>query len=343
MARRVNRTPILFLGVAILATLIGLFSAKAFAESAVLTNAKDGLQISPVLVDMNADKGKSYNVSVKVTNVTTQDHTYYSIVNDFAAKDETGNPSVLFDSTLPPEISVRTWISTVPQVTVKSGDSVTLDVRINVPQSAESGGHYGVLRFSSNAPQAGGNGVAIAASTGMLFLIKVAGATTEQASLASFFSANSPSDQQTSFFEKSPISFVTRIKNEGNVHLQPTGQIQIHDMFGGLVSTIAVNDQKSNVLPNSIRHFDSTLDTSWLFGLYTADLAVGYGTHGQAITDTISFWVIPYKIVIAALLGISTLIFVLVQMIKVYNRRIIANAIQKNEQTDKKTSKKAKK
>jgi hypothetical protein len=111
-------------------------------------------------------------------------------------------------------------------------------------------------------------------------------------------------------------------------------------MFGNVTSTIAVNSDKANVLPNSIRRFDTTLSSSWMFGYYTADLQLGYGTHGQVLTDTISFWVIPYKIILVALLVVISVIFVLVRMVKVYNKRIIAKAIQKHEKTTSNHSKK---
>jgi hypothetical protein len=152
--------------------------------------------------------------------------------------------------------------------------------------------------------------------------------------VASFYTANS--DKQTSFFEKSPISFVTRIKNEGNIHVKPVGSIEIRDTFGNLVKTLPINDDKSNVLPNSIRRFDSNFDGGWMIGRYTANLTLGYGTTGQAITATTSFWVIPYKLVLIAILVIATFVFVLSKLIKSYNRRIIAKAKNENSAKNKK-------
>jgi hypothetical protein len=314
--------------------LIGIFAHTASAETVVTANARDGLQISPVLVDMNVDKGRSYSVKVKITNVTKEDLTYYSAVNDFAAKDETGNASVIFGNLLPDGASVRTWISTASSVTVKSGESVTLVATVNVPLNAESGGHYGVLRFSSTPPEEDGGKVSVGASTGMLFLIRVSGEITESAKVASFTTASTVDDKQSSFFEKAPLKFVTRIKHDGNVHLKPTGQIDVYDMFGGVVTTIKVNEVKANVLPDSIRRFDTTLDNGWMFGYYTANVTLGYGTQGQVVTGTTSFWVIPYKIVAVALLVLITLVFILVRIMKVYNKRIIKKAIQKHDKNN---------
>jgi hypothetical protein len=195
---------------------------------------------------------------------------------------------------------------------------------VNVPSDAEPGGHYGVLRFSGRAPDLENTGVGLSASTGMLMLIRVAGDVKESASLAEFFTASE--GNQTSLFESSPIGFVTRIKNDGNIHVKPVGLIEVRDAFGNSVSTVTVNDTKSNVLPGSIRRFEGSIKQDWMFGMYTADLTLGYGTTGQALTNTITFWVIPYKLILTVLIGLITLVFIASRLIKVYNKRIIAKA-----------------
>jgi hypothetical protein len=332
MIRLSKKLTIFLMSVAVMATLFGLLPRGTSAETVVTTDAKEGLQISPVIVELDTSKGGSYNVNIQLTNVTTEDHIYYSAVNDFTAKDETGTPSVQFENLLPDTASIRNWVVAPSQVQVKSGQAVTIQAQVNVPLNAEAGGHYGTLRFSGVAPKPQVAGVGLAASTGMLFLIRVDGNIAEKASVASFYATPTAGDKESSLFEKAPITIVARIKNDGNVHLKPTGQIQVHDMFGGLVTTLKVNESMANVLPDSIRRFDSTLSSSWLFGRYTADLALGYGIHGQALTQTISFWVIPYKIILVIAATIITLIFILVRIVKVYNKRIITKAIQKHDQ-----------
>ena len=61
---------------------------------------------------------------------------------------------------------------------------------------------------------------------GVLFLIKVDGNITEKADLAESFTAN-PDGKQSFFFENSPITFVTRFNNTGNVHVKPSGKIEL--------------------------------------------------------------------------------------------------------------------
>jgi hypothetical protein len=301
---------------------------------AASTNTAQGIQISPTLVDLNAARGKTYNITLTVTNVTASDLVYTSSINDFNAADETGSPHIILDSKLPATSSIITWMTTAHQFTLAAHKAMVVNAQITIPNNAEPGGHYGVLRFSGAAPELESTGVGLSASAGALILVRVDGAITEKASLVSFYTSQTQQGAQTSFFENGPISFITRIKNDGNIHIKPVGNIEVRDMFGNLVANLPVNNDKSNVLPNSIRRFDNAkLDNKWMFGLYTVNLTLGYGTTGQAITSTINFWVIPYKIVITILLALATIIYILIRLVKVYNKRIIERA--KNESSTK--------
>jgi hypothetical protein len=316
--------------------ILGMFAAVPVGAETTNANAAQGIEISPALVELNAQRGGTYNITLHIRNVTNSDLVYTASTDDFNSADETGSPHIILDSTLPATASVRTWVNTTSKITIAKQQVQVVNAQITVPNNAEPGGHYGVLRFSGGAPNVEQTGVGLSASVGVLLLIKVDGQITESASVASFYTANS--DKQTSFFEKSPITFVTRIKNDGNIHVKPTGSIEIRDMFGNLVKTMSINEDKSNVLPSSIRRFDTTFDGGWMIGRYTADLALGYGTTGQALTRTISFWVIPYKIILAGLLILATVIFILSRMVKVYNKHIINKHItakSTNENTTK--------
>jgi hypothetical protein len=327
---------VVFSVAAVIATVSSMLVLPASAQT---STAAQGIEISPALVELNAGKGNSYTIKLKVTNVASAALEYTTTIEDFAAKDETGSPQVLIDSTLPPNASVKTWVSIVPKFTLQSRESRDIIADVTVPDNAEPGGHYGVIRFAGRAPDVKDTGVGLAASAGVLMLIRVDGAITEQASIASLYSANADGKQQ-SIFESGPINFVTRIQNDGNIHVKPVGSLVVHDMFGGLVTTMAINDTKSNVLPHSIRRFNSEYKSGWMFGMYTAELSLGYGTTGQAITGTTTFWVIPYKLLLVILAVIITLVFIFKRMLKAYNKRIIAKARHEYEKQNKKPTNK---
>ncbi len=311
-----------------------LITNSAMAES-ISANAAQGIEISPALVELNATKGNTYNIVLNIKNITASTLSYTSSTDDFAAADESGSPKIVLDGQLPTTASVKTWVNMDAEFILQPRQTKIVTARIIIPSDAEPGGHYGVLRFSGIAPTMEDSGVSLSTSAGVLVLIRVAGDITEKASLASFYSAQN--DKQSWFFENGPIDFVTRIQNEGNIHVKPAGNIEVRDLFNNLVSIVPVNEDKSNILPDGIRKFNVQLGQNWLFGHYTASLALGYGTTGQAITSTISFWAIPYKLILVGLFALATIIFILARLIKVYNGYIIKKA--KNEEDNKNKNK----
>lgn len=327
MTKILKTSCILFGAFASIFILNSTTSDIARAESAN-ANVAQGIEISPALVELNAISGGVYNIVLNVKNVTASTLSYTSIVDDFAAADESGSPKIVSDNQLPATVSMKTWVGMDSDFTLQPRQTKTVTASITVPTDAEPGGHYGILRFSGLAPAIKNSSVSLSTSAGALVLVKVSGDITEKASLASFYS--SQNNQQSWFFENSPIDFVVRIQNEGNIHIKPIGNIEVKDIFGNLVSNLIVNEEDSNVLPDSIRKFNSQLNQNWLFGLYSASLVLGYGTTGQAITATTTFWVVPYKLILIWLFVLTTVVFILVRLVKVYNGYIIKKA--KNEE-----------
>lgn len=281
-----------------------------------------GLQVSPVLIDLNAEVGKSYNLKITVTNVTNQALLVKPSIDDFKAKDETGNPQILADGENDSAYSIRRWASAGGSFTLKSKESKVVTVAVIVPPNAEAGGHYGVVRFSavpSEDPEANVN---ISASIGTLILARIDGQINEQLEVKEIFAEKS--GKKGGVFEATPSKIVERIENTGNVHLKPQGTVSVKNMFGKSVFETEFNPQGGSVLPKSIRRFEQDINKRFIFGKYTIELNATYGTHGGVLTTTSSFWVIPFRIIIIALLVIIITVLILRKSIKRYNKRVIA-------------------
>jgi hypothetical protein len=162
-----------------------------------------------------------------------------------------------------------------------------------------------------------------------LILLNVNGNVKEGLSIAEF-SVNH-SGKTGTLFESTPIQFIERIKNDGNTHEQPAGQITITDMFGKKVAAVNVNLPPRNILPQSIRRFEQPLDSSvignkMLFGRYKAELKVTYGSNKQVVTSSLTFWVIPYRLIGLGILVLVIGFIILRLLIQRYNRHIIKQA-----------------
>lgn len=311
----------LLLSAVVLAAIIisGNFKQTSAAEA---NGAQaQGLQISPVLINLNADPGKIYTLKLSVLNTTTGDLVFKSSVNDFKAKDETGTPEILLSNPLPDSASLVSWVQPLGEIPLKSKQTKDLLVRVVVPPNAEAGGHYGVIRFSGTPPGQKQNSVSLAASAGTLLLVRVSGNINESLSFKQFFTASN--GKQTGWFEHGPITFVERVTNNGNVHLAPQGTVTVKNMFGKKVADLKVNEKNGFILPNSTRRYEQNLDKKGMFGRYTASVNLTYGTHGQILTSSLSFWVIPWKIVLIIIVIIALLVFLITRLVKRYNRWIL--------------------
>jgi hypothetical protein len=315
-------------GLSILALLIGSFAPAMFASAQANTNGQ-ALEIAPPVVNLTADPGQTIKTQISLRDVSKGKLVVKGQVNDFVASGEDGTPKILLEDNDSNPYSLKKWISPLPELLLNPKQIENLPVTIKVPMNASPGGYYGVIRFTATPPELDGNGVSLSASLGALVLLKVNGNVKENLSIEEF-SMNSPG-KSGSLFESTPLQFVERIKNTGNMHEQPTGQITITDMFGKKVATVNINLPPRNILPQSIRKFEQSLDSSVLgdkklFGKYTAELRVTYGANNQVVTSSKTFWVIPYTLIGIIILLVVGGFITLRILIKRYNRHIIKKA-----------------
>lgn len=296
------------------------FLSTGLAGAATSSGNGQGLEISPPLIDIKTDPGKTVTTQVKVRNVTQETLVVNAQFNDFVANDETGTPKILLKSGDKSPYSIKSWLEAPESVTLSPGERETINVIMNVPADASPGGHYGIVRFTGTPPEAEGGTVALTASVGTLYLVNVSGKVVEAAKIAQIYT--SQNNKQSSLFEKGPVLITTRVQNTGNVHFKPKGTIQINNTFGKTVKVIQFNNGERNVLPGSIRKFESIFNQDRMFGKYTAKVDVVYGSENQIASSSVSFWVIPYKTIILVLL----IIIVIIVGFRRYNRYIYNKA-----------------
>lgn len=286
-----------------------------------------GLEISPPVIEVSANPGQTVQTIIRIRNVSPGVLIASGHADDFGATGEEGQPKLLLDETEATRFSLKYWIKSVPDLTLAPQELKTATVNIAVPNDAEPGGHYGVVRFTAQAPELKGTGVALSASIGSLILLKVNGAITEKLSVAQFTPVKD--DHPASLFESGPIKFLVRLKNEGSVHEKARGTIDVIDTLGKKVGAVVVNEKGGNVLPGpdgqNIRKFEQTLAKKNLFGHYTAKLNLTY-SNGKPLTASVGFWVIPWKQLAIAFIIVLLLFAALRLGLRRYNAWIISQA-----------------
>lgn len=314
-----------FLAVAAVGLALLSVYAPRVAAQGTDSGKGNGLKIAPVRTDLTIEKGGSRQISLFVENITAFPITVRGVTNDFVASDdESGEPRIILDEKeSAPGNSFKTLVGALPGATLKPNERREMRVTLSVPKNASSGGYYGAIRFAPGESDSDKN-VALTASVGSIFLVRVPGNVTERLQVESFKVANS--DGITgSLFNAGPVSVVTRFKNLGNIHVQPFGKITVKNFSGKVIEEFEINNAqpRGSVLPGSIRKFDNKVKQEKLFGRYTVEGSFGYGSDGELIMAKKNFYVIPFKMIAAIVFGIAFLIFVLPRLIRAYNQSII--------------------
>ncbi len=324
-----------FASAALLMAIVTVFTGLAPALAATSSNSSTGtnvsgqaLEIAPPVITLTVNPGQTVNTQISIRDISSGNLIVTGQANDFVAAGEDGTPKILLngDEGNNP-YSLKDWVQSLPQLLLIPKQIKTLPVTIKVPSSASPGGHYGVIRFTATPPELKGTGVSLSASLGALVLLTVRGDIKDQLSVAEF-SVNK--DGKTGhIFQSTPLNFVEKIKNTGNVHEEPSGIIIVKDLFGKAVASVSVNQANRNVLPGSIRKFSEPLDktslgTRRLFGRYKATMTLHYGPNKKdVLVATATFWIIPYKMVGAAILLLIGGFFLLRTLLRNHDKRMI--------------------
>jgi len=307
----------------------------------IFLNARclEAITISPPLIEAEMRRGEVGALKFKVYNDTEQAKIYYLSKGDFKAQGEDGQAEFFEEGTMDENFSLSSWID-LPgkQVVLEKGQWAEVALTIEVPGTAEPGGHYGAIFFSdlpSWLPKDGSSGVSVGARMAALILAKVEGEIDEQGRIEDFYV-----NEKKSLYSHLPISFSVRFSNQGNVHLKPRGEIEISNMLGGKLVEITqietvdeqgevievekldflpVNLAQKNVLPQSSRRFEAVWmnesnDKDGFFanlgkeirdfriGRYTFSVKMSYGEQAKELQGReVSVWFLPWRLILTIL------------------------------------------
>ena len=111
-------------------------------------------------------------------------------------------------------------------------------------------------------------------------------------------------------FTQGPINFQLLFENKGDLHLTPYGEINVTNMFNENVGFIELDPWFA--LPKSLRSREVLWERELLIGRYTATAQINRGYDDIVDTQTVTFWVLPWK----AVLGVFGILFFLSLVIR---------------------------
>ena len=280
-------------------SLLGIFLAIIFVVKLHAQTPPPALIVHPSNLDLSLTPGAPQKGVIFLRNNTNRTVTIQTELRNFTAQGEEGGVDLTAGATA---YSLADWIKVSPStVTIKSGVEIPFTYTITPPANAEPGGHFGSIVFATipSTGTSGNVGASVSEEIATLFLATIPGPVNEQATIESF-------NTDKSFYEFGPVNFIVRVKNEGGVHVRPSGVITLTNTFG---QKSVIGFQGDNVLPGAIRRMPVAFNQNFLIGKYTATLGLAYGTKNTQIYASTSFYAFPVRIGIAILIVILLFFF----------------------------------
>ena len=226
-------------------------------------------------------------------------------INDFIVQDTHGTPQLLPQSTLNNQYSAANWVGITPDTfIIEPHQRYSLRYFIQIPSDAKPGGHYAAVSYvPANAGSTNSTGTSVLTKLGTLFYITINGEITEKANVSEFLA--------NPFQEYGPVTLTTNITNMGDLHIRPSGEIRVYDVFGRLIATEKL--QQNNIYPTATRTFENTVGKTWMIGPFQAKLLGAYGQgHNLPLVASVTFWVFPWRVtlvivllIVAVVLGVT--------------------------------------
>jgi len=265
--------PLFFVAVIAIGLFVSIYAQKV----------TPGLQVHPSNFDVTVQPGKSTTETVYLENRTNKTVPIKVFLRNFTAIGEEGAVSLTEEDTT---FALAKWITVLPlTATILPQASQKFTFTIRPPLNAEPGGHYGSLVFATIPTSLTKTGAALSEEVASLILARIPGNATENATVESL-------TPEKNFYEFGPVTIDMRIRNFGQVHIQPVGQILVKGIFG---DTHIANLQPYNVLPQATRKIPIVLPEKFLLGKYTVQLYATYGNTNKQLAGSTEFYAFPIK------------------------------------------------
>lgn len=275
---------------------------------------------APTSEILNLQPGDKYHGEIVVWNLSDTTTTYDIVVTGFRQIENQPGTAIFLTKEEEAKnlYSAATWVTAdKEEITLVPNKNEKIYYDIVVPESTTKGEYNIIISFVSQSGNgnSGGTATLTTLNTGTPILIKVGKDFVENAELLSFTT-------DKNFYEFPNVLFTTRIKNLGDTHITPTGEIVLTNIFEKEIARIPFNQNTQSIMRENTGNYE----TSWNFGEFLtkdkqlvlgpidAKLVTTYRTFQPGfapLTAEVSFWVIPWRYIVAILLIIIFIVIII--------------------------------
>jgi hypothetical protein len=242
---------------AIVASFLVLVTASTPAKA---QSADRGLILRPAILELEADRGGSYDFNVTIENDSSTDNVdLQSSINTFEASGEEGIPAI---KDLPTNSPFKKWVNfDKGDFSLAPNKSFESKFRVSVPTDAQPGSYFFAVTYATS-PTSSTNGsgtkVDISRRIAALLFVTVKGKVDRTVSFDKFQTNKGVYDP---FFDSVQLDY--KISTQGNVYLKPSGNIFVGSSTSSPDNTLNLNPNDKFILPNSARNFTAVSNPTW--------------------------------------------------------------------------------
>jgi hypothetical protein len=301
------------------------------------------LTVSPTFLNLVTDPGKPVASQIQIKNNNNFTEYLEISISKFNAAEGGARPLI---SEMQPEDEYAKWVSFEDQqFKVDSNETKTIKFTIAPSEDASLGYYYAFVINRIQQQQSEGNQAVVAGAPAILTLLDVRSPNaTREVQLVDF-------KTDKFFYEYPPINFQVKLKNSGNIHLAPVGDIFIGRDQNLNIATLRANEGRANILPQTEREYNVTWNdglitteaktangetnystrvdfdqpiSKFRIGKYTAHLVMVYdnGQRDIPLEASVTFWVIPWKIIGGILILLAAPIVIFIFINRMRRRRV---------------------
>ncbi len=285
--------------------------------------------VSPTSKVITVQPGELVSDEIVFWNLTNKADTYNIHVRGFRQiENQPGTAIILTDEQEAQSLySASKWVSIdKTSITLEPNKNTKLKYTIRVPLDVTNGEYNTqIFLISQSVENLQGSQAFANLAAGTPILLRVGDEFIENAELLHFVT-----DKKA--YEKINVDFLTQIKNLGDTHITPVGEIVIENIFKQEVARIPFNRNKQSLLRDNIGNYTDNWSLSGYLspskalalGPMKASIIVTYRSIApgfSTLTSQTSFWIIPWKIILAIVAIILTGIIIYIGKKKRQNKK----------------------
>jgi len=303
-----------------------VLSSKTYAETSL------SIGTAPTSEKLKLSPGQKYNGELIVWNLTPKAITYNIVVKGFRQiENQPGTAVMLTDTEESKSLYTATnWTkASIEKIELIPNKNEKIYYEINVPKDATKGEYTVIIAFISESEEKlTGSGATTTLTLGMPILIQIGDEFVENAELLKFTT-------DKSFYEYPTLTFDTRIKNLGDTHITPVGEIVLSNVFKQEIARIPFNPNNQSILRDNTGNYETlwnlgtflTKDKAIVLGPIKANLVLTYRTFQPGfapLTSEVTFWILPWKIILIAVIVIIATV-VIIKVVRKKRRPVVQN------------------